>query len=499
MSESRPSSIHREDAVHVERLSQKSDRSDGEKGDKDEVLVQIFGNVGDLAGDFSCAVQSKILLHGRMYVTKRFLCFYSNLFGLEKKIRVPFKHIQKMTKETTALVIPNAISIQTPKKEYTFRSFWDRDDAYTQLKKFWDQCRDTDEEDSPMGLSPHAPRGSNIGVKSEELETDHGRQDLDAENEEDGDPLTLFEEEIKKNKYKIAVLKGQLNIDLDGFYKNFIEDGCAHSWRNYHESEKDTNLVDEDWTHVSNSIGYTKEIKFLKPVNLPGLKSTRGKKVQRFRRFGDAGLFVISSTRLEDVPAADTFSVDDIVAVRAIEGGKVEVEICFQVTFIKSTILKYMIESNTNSEMTKWLQKFFKQGLEKVVDGGDEAIEGEVSVTTAQPTSAKGSKKPKKGKEKPSAAAEAPAEAKKTLSASENSMPDNARPVKVIDSKAVTYAAVVLLVLYMVVMLYCVTQLRMLNKKMSSLDSLLDEVRAMASCPGSHSSPQDHHHGEPHD
>ena len=32
--------------------------------------------------DFSCAVESSVLLHGRMYVTNRFLCFYSNLFGL---------------------------------------------------------------------------------------------------------------------------------------------------------------------------------------------------------------------------------------------------------------------------------------------------------------------------------------------------------------------------------------------------------------------------------
>jgi hypothetical protein len=37
--------------------------------------------------------------------------------------------------------------------------------------------------------------------------------------------------------------------------------------------------------------------------------------LQRYRRFGDAGIIVCSSTRLEDVPAADTFSVEDMVAV----------------------------------------------------------------------------------------------------------------------------------------------------------------------------------------
>ncbi|CAN0516175.1 unnamed protein product, partial [Ectocarpus sp. 8 AP-2014] len=40
--------------------------------------------------DFSCAVESRILLHGRMYVTNTFVCFYSNLFGFEKIIKIPF-------------------------------------------------------------------------------------------------------------------------------------------------------------------------------------------------------------------------------------------------------------------------------------------------------------------------------------------------------------------------------------------------------------------------
>jgi hypothetical protein len=63
--------------------------------------------------DYTCAVESSVLLHGRMYVTNRYLCFYSNLFGLEKKIRIPFSHIKAITKEFTALVIPNALNVTT--------------------------------------------------------------------------------------------------------------------------------------------------------------------------------------------------------------------------------------------------------------------------------------------------------------------------------------------------------------------------------------------------
>ena len=66
---------------------------------------------------------------------------------------------------------------------------------------------------------------------------------------------------------------------------------------------------------MGSSLGAGREFKFFKPVNLPGLASTRGVKVQRYRRFEDAGLVVQSSTALEDVPAADTFRVEDTVAV----------------------------------------------------------------------------------------------------------------------------------------------------------------------------------------
>ena len=50
--------------------------------------------VGELMDDFSCAVESTVLLHGRLYVTDRFVCFYSNLFGLEKKVLAVFQLVR---------------------------------------------------------------------------------------------------------------------------------------------------------------------------------------------------------------------------------------------------------------------------------------------------------------------------------------------------------------------------------------------------------------------
>lgn len=81
--------------------------------------------------------------------------------------------------------------------------------------------------------------------------------------------------------------------------------------------------------------------------------------IQRYKRYDDLGLFVFSSTHLEDVPAADTFSVEDTVVVRSAGTESVLVDITFEVKFVKNTFLRSMIENPTNSEMKKWLQAFY--------------------------------------------------------------------------------------------------------------------------------------------
>ena len=55
-------------------------------------------------------------------MTTRYVCFYSNLFGFEKKIKVPWNRCQSITKENTAVFIPNAILVRTARREYVERT-----------------------------------------------------------------------------------------------------------------------------------------------------------------------------------------------------------------------------------------------------------------------------------------------------------------------------------------------------------------------------------------
>ena len=104
---------------------------------------RIFGSVGIIRQTFSCAVDRKINLSGRMYVTASNICFYANLFGFEKKIRIPFSQINSIEKHDVALVGEN-ICVKTAQKEYNFRSFYDRDEAYKVLTNLMDENTSND-------------------------------------------------------------------------------------------------------------------------------------------------------------------------------------------------------------------------------------------------------------------------------------------------------------------------------------------------------------------
>jgi len=204
-------------------------------GDKDRdkqldnkmaVVGQLFGRVGVPQNDYSCAVESTILLHGRMYITERFLCFYSNVFGLEKKIIIPLSVVLHISKANTAMVIPNAITIKTSRKLYVFRSFWDRDSTFDVIEaalanvKASLSAMDGEPSLNDTTLNPHATaahaasrastgdigssssggglcghrRRSSTGTESSEVDSEHGDghgEFVDAAKEDVADDVLL--------------------------------------------------------------------------------------------------------------------------------------------------------------------------------------------------------------------------------------------------------------------------------------------------------------------
>ncbi len=101
---------------------------------------QLFRSVPEddyLIEDYSCALQRDIILAGRIYVSEGHICFSSNILGWVTTLIISFDEVVSIEKESTAMVFPNAIAIQTLHARDTFRSLLSREATYELLVGIW--------------------------------------------------------------------------------------------------------------------------------------------------------------------------------------------------------------------------------------------------------------------------------------------------------------------------------------------------------------------------
>ncbi|XP_051269548.1 GRAM domain-containing protein 2B isoform X2 [Dicentrarchus labrax] len=91
---------------------------------KDELLKQSY----------TCALQRDILYQGKMFVSDNWICFHSKVFGKDTKISIPVTSVTFIKKTKTALLVPNALVIETKSYQHVFVSFLSRNTTYKLLK-----------------------------------------------------------------------------------------------------------------------------------------------------------------------------------------------------------------------------------------------------------------------------------------------------------------------------------------------------------------------------
>lgn len=141
-----------------------------------------------LVVDYSCALQKvspsdvpaaesdlmfqEILVHGRVYVTLNYICFYANIFKWETRVVIKCCDITSLAKAHTAKFIPNAIRVTTAQDEkYVLTSFAARDKTYVMMFRVWQNAL-LDQQMSPTELWSwvHYSYGDDLGFSSDEEE-----------------------------------------------------------------------------------------------------------------------------------------------------------------------------------------------------------------------------------------------------------------------------------------------------------------------------------------
>lgn len=99
----------------------------------EELLTVVATQSGDL--------QAKLLLHGRLYLTKHHLCFRCNILGYKRETVHPLTGIKSVKRGTTAKWIQNAVYVIEDDHEdgdYTgYGSLADRDAMYESIVDCW--------------------------------------------------------------------------------------------------------------------------------------------------------------------------------------------------------------------------------------------------------------------------------------------------------------------------------------------------------------------------
>lgn len=142
-----------------------------------------------------------------MYVSQDYMCFHANIFGWETHLTIKWKNVTAITKEKTALVIPNAILISTDADKYFITSFAARDKTFLMLFRIWQNAL-MEKSMLPQEIwqCVHSAYGDELGLTSDDEDY------IDPKNEKSQSELdapcmeTIFK---RVNTSKIAV--NQLN------------------------------------------------------------------------------------------------------------------------------------------------------------------------------------------------------------------------------------------------------------------------------------------------
>ena len=167
---------------------------------------QLFRSVPEddyLIEDYSCALQREIILAGRIYVSEGHICFSSNILGWVTTLIISFDEVVSVEKENTAMIIPNAIAIQTLHARHTFRSLLSRETTYDLVIALWKL------------IHPNLKSTLN-GAKLDAGGTGDRTEKVDPSGSDDGSEISDEDDQIQNDEEEDEEDSGSMVDALDG-------------------------------------------------------------------------------------------------------------------------------------------------------------------------------------------------------------------------------------------------------------------------------------------
>lgn len=238
---------------------------------------QLFPSVSlseTVIDTYSCAyVKSLNLLHGVMFLTKNYVCFYSKILSAENILIIKLQHINSIKKTMHALIFPTAIRIETQNSGYNFTSFRSRSNTFDHLLKLLDNyqkklasqsfksIQSNDQFMNDMNKERNnlltSPVQSDLGSEEDELDEEDKEQDLTSEL------LSITDEDSNVDRNNNKNNAYNLNTPVTTYFNNFIayDQYIKNNKNNLNEISKTSvpfigsnyhNYYDIDYSDLSN-------------------------------------------------------------------------------------------------------------------------------------------------------------------------------------------------------------------------------------------------------
>uniref|UniRef100_A0A131YYL7 GRAM domain-containing protein 1B n=1 Tax=Rhipicephalus appendiculatus TaxID=34631 RepID=A0A131YYL7_RHIAP len=294
--------------------------------------------------DYSCALQRDILVHGRLYVTQNFICFYANIFRWETNVVIRCKDVTSMTKEKTARVIPNAVQVCTDHEKHFFTSFGARDKTYLMLFRIWQNAL-MEQEELPNEEEDEDEEASGPEMFASAREAQHSEMPTDVSDSSD----TAEPPECPSTHEGREILNLTLPMSVDQLFTLLFTGS-----RFFHDlltSRKTYDVTESNWQPCPETGNKLRQLTYTVTLNHAMAKAAQTTETQILHKASRPGhVYAIDcDVQSTGVPYCDAFCVKSHYCLARLSDNRSRLCIYGCVRYKKSVwgLVKAVIEKNT--------------------------------------------------------------------------------------------------------------------------------------------------------
>ncbi|XP_031479642.1 BAG-associated GRAM protein 1 isoform X7 [Nymphaea colorata] len=212
---------------------------------------------------YSCALERSFLYHGRMYISAWHICFHSNVFSKQMKIKRS-QHAFINPSITIVLCTGSGGHGVPPlggtegRVRYKFASFWNRNNTLRALQRAAKNFKEMEATEKKEKIQS-ALRAKNSSVRSSDNVDEASYVDLP--KDEESQPFI-------KEEVLVGIINEEFPCTAEKFFVELLGDNSKFI-HEYRKARKDTNLKIGPWHTANQYTGQVREITFRSVCNSP--------------------------------------------------------------------------------------------------------------------------------------------------------------------------------------------------------------------------------------